>query len=136
MALGRTRSGAPVTGTQAVAGTDGSLTAPRLITFNTPVRPCIVTHHGQNDELLIKVNVELKDATSITDDFSTGATGKGMFVLPPKVTLADASKDPPEGGECYVDVSLGGLIAVHSVSIATVNSSDDLDDVSVVGWQP
>jgi hypothetical protein len=125
------RTGAPVTGTVAAAGTDNSLTLPRIIVFDRPVSPCIVTNHGATDEILVKVNVETKDATAVTEVFSQAA-GLGHFVIPPKVTLADAAKDPPEGGECHKDVSCGGQIAVHSVSICTVGG--DLDDVSVVGW--
>ncbi len=129
MSLGRTRSGAPNSGTQAADGTDGSMVLPRIILFDDPARPCIVTNHGTTDEILVKVNVEVNGTVSET---FTQANGLGHFVIPPKVTLADAAKDPPEGGECWVDVSMGGLIAVHSVSFVTV--SGDLDDVSVVGW--
>lgn len=125
------RSGAPVTGVQAAAGTDNDLTDPRIITFTRPVSPCIVTNHCQNGEILVKVNVELNGTVSET--FTT-ANGLGHFVVPPKITLADAAKDPPEGGECYVDVSCGGQLAVHSVSFCTTDAGDDLDDVSVVGW--
>ncbi len=129
------RTGAPSTGTQAADGTDNDLTDPRIILFDPPVRPCIVTHHGVNEELLVKINTELNGTVSET--FSQ-ANGLGHFVLPPKNTdfLADASDGPPTGSENHVDVSLGGQIAVHSVSFATTSGSDDLDDVSVVGWPP
>lgn len=133
--MGRIRSGQPVSGQVAAnrrayaAGVDGDLTDPRIIVFRAPVRPCIVTNHGATDEILVKVNVETTGTVSET--FAT--PNRGHFVIPPKVTLADAAKDPPEGGECWVDVSLGGQLLVHSVSIATVNG--DLDDVSVVGWK-
>lgn len=129
--MAKKRTGAPISGTVAANGTDGSLTLPRIFTFARPVSPCIVTNHGLTDEILVKVNVETKDATAVSEVFSQAA-GLGHIVIPPKATLADASKDPPEGGECYRDVSMGGLIAVHSVSVVTVNG--DLDDVSVVGW--
>lgn len=125
------RTGAPTTGTQAAAGADNDLTDPRIITFVRPVSPCIVTHHGQNDELLVKVNVELNGTVSET---FTQANGLGHFVIPPKIKLADASVDPPDGSANHVDVSMGGQLAVHSVSFCTTNASDDLDDVSVVGW--
>lgn len=128
------RSGAPVTGTTAADGTDNSLVLPRIITFSKPVSPCIVTHHGVNDELLVKVNTENKSGGTVTETFSQ-ANGLGHFVIPPKVTFADASKDPPEGSANYVDVSMGGQLAVESVSFCTTNGSDDLDDVSVVGWE-
>jgi hypothetical protein len=90
-----------------------------------------VTHHGQNDELLVKVNVEVNGTVS---EVFSAATGLGHFVIPPKITLADAAKDPPEGSACHVDVSCGGQLFVHSVSFCTTNAGDDLDDVSVVGW--
>ena len=134
MALGRTRAGTPTEGTQVAAGSDNSLTDPRIILFDPPCRPCIVTNHGATDEILVKVNTELNGTVSNDFDNDGDDDGLGHFVIPPRVTLADASKDPPEGGECYVDVSMGGLITVHSVSIATVGG--DLDDVSVVGWKP
>lgn len=127
--MSRTRTGAPVTGTQAAAGTDNSLVLPRIILFAKPCRPCIVTNHGATDEILVKVNTELNGTVS---EVFSAALGLGHFVIPPKVTLNDAGKGPPEGGECWVDVSMGGALAIHSVSIVTVNG--DLDDVSVVGW--
>lgn len=122
------RAGAPTAGTVAASGTDGNLSLPRIILFDRPVSPCIVTNHGLTDEILVKVNVEVDG--SVSEVFA--APNLGHFVIPPKVTLADAAKDPPEGGECYVDVSCGGQIAVHSVSFVTV--AGDLDDVSVVGF--
>ncbi len=129
------RSGAPTTGTQAVAGTDDDLTDPRIITFRRPVSPCIVTHHGVNDELLVKVNTEVLGVAAVTETF-TQANGLGHFVIPPKNTdfLTDGSDGPPTGSANHVDVSCGGQIAVHSVSFCTTHASDDLDDVSVVGW--
>jgi hypothetical protein len=133
MGRGAVRTGTPVAPTRVNAGTDGNLDNPIIYLFDPPVRPCIVTCHNQNDEVLIKVNVET-DGT-VTSPFS-GGTGKkaGHFVLPPRVTFADAAKDPPEGGPRWVDVSLGGQVLVFSVSMANVNSSDDLDAISVVGW--
>lgn len=136
MALGKARSGIPLEGTTAANGTDNSLTAPRIIIFDTPARPCIVTNHCQNSEILVKINTELNGTVSNDFDNDSDDDGLGHFVIPPKVTLVDASKDPPEGGECWVDVSLGGLVTVHSVSFVTTHASDDLDEVSVVGWRP
>lgn len=133
MGRGTVRAGAPITGTTAADGADNDLTDPRIIIFDPPVRPCIVTHHGQNDELLVKINTELSGTVSET---FTQANGLGHFVIPPKIKLADASVDPPDGSANHVDVSCGGQIAVHSVSFCTTNASDDLDDVSVVGWKP
>lgn len=135
MGRGSVRSGAPTTGTQAASGADNDLTDPRIILFDPPVRPCIVTHHGLNDELLVKVNTELNGTVS---KIFSQADGLGHFVIPPKNTdfLADASNGPPTGSANNVDVSCGGQIAVHSVSFCTTNGSDDLDDVSVVGFSP
>jgi hypothetical protein len=137
MGRGTVRSGAPATGTRAVDGTDDSLTLPRVITFDPPVRPCIVTHHGTNDELLVKVNTEVLGVTTVTETFSQD-NGLGHFVLPPKNTdfLADASDGPPTGSANHVDVSCGGQVAVHSVAFCTTHASDDLDDVSVIGFSP
>ncbi len=128
--MSKKRTGAPVTGTQVADGTDGSLTLPRIVLFSKPVSPCIITHHGQNDELLVKVNVELTG--SVSETFA--APNLGHFVIPPKIKLADGSVDPPDGSANERDLSCGGLVAVHSVSFCTTNASDDLDDVSLVGW--
>lgn len=132
----RTRVGAPDTGTQAADGTDDSLTDPRIILFANPQRPCVVTNHCTNSELLVKVNVELNGTVSET---FTQANGLGQFVIPPKQVIHHDTADgdetaPPEGSANWVDVSLGGQIAVHSVSFCTTHASDDLDDVSVAGW--
>lgn len=133
--MAKKRAGAPVTGTEVASGTDDSLVLPRIITFSKPVSPCIVTHHGTNDELLVKVNTEINSEGTVTETFSA-ANGLGHFVIPPKNTdfLADTGDGPPTGSACHVDVSCGGLIAVESVSFCTTHASDDLDDVSVVGW--
>jgi hypothetical protein len=87
---------------------------------------------------LVKVNVELNGTVSET--FSQ-ANGLGHFVLPPKQSLYydttdDPTVGPPDGSANQVDVSCGGQVAVHSVSFATTHASDDLDDVSVVGFNP
>ncbi len=128
--MAKKRVGAPVSGTVAASGTDNSLLLPRIIIFTRPCSPVIVTNHNVNEELLVKVNVELNGTVSET----FAAPKLGQFVIPPKVTFADGSKGPPEGGENWVDVSCGGLIAVHSVSFCTTNASDDLDNVSVDGF--
>lgn len=134
MGRGAVRVGPPVTGTQAADGTDTSLTLPRIIIFDPPVRPCIVTNHGTDNEILVKINTETDGTVSET---FTQANGLGHFVIPPKVTdfLADTNDGPPTGSANQVDVSLGGQIAVHSVSFCTPTAGD-LDDVSVVGWEP
>jgi hypothetical protein len=118
--------GAPDTGTQVAAGTDDSLTDPRIILFDKPVRPCIVANHCSNTEILVKVNTELNGTVSET--FSA-ANGLGHFIIPPK-----SSGFTKYGGMRHFDVSLGGLIAVHSVSICTTHASDSLADVSIVGF--
>lgn len=135
MGRGAVRAGVPTTGTTAADGTDNSLTLPRIIIFDPPVRPCIVTNHCTNSELLVKVNTELNGTVSET---YTAANGLGQFVIPPKETkfVADGGTEAPDGGARHVDVSCGGQIAVHSVSFCTTHASDDLDDVSVVGWNP
>ena len=132
MALGKARTGAPTSGTTAAAGTDNSLLLPRIILFSKPCRPCIVTNHCTNSELLVKVNVELNGTVSET----FAAPTLGQFVIPPKETkfVADGGTEAPDGGARHVDVSCGGLIAVHSVSFCTTHASDDLDDVSVQGF--
>ncbi len=126
------RSGAPVSGTVAASGTDNSLVLPRIILFDRPCSPCIVTNHCTNSELLVKVNTELNGTVSET----FVAPKLGQFVIPPKETkfLADTGTDAPDGGARHVDVSCGGLIAVHSVSFCTTHVSDDLDDVNVDGF--
>lgn len=131
--MGRVRSGAPTSGTVAAEGSDNSLTDPRIILFDPPVRPCIVTNHCVLDEIVVKVNTETSG--TVSEKFEV-ANGLGHFIIPPRATLADTSKDPPEGGECWVDVSMGGQIVVHSVSFCTRDGSDDLADVSVVGFAP
>ena len=134
MGLGTVRAGAPTSGTTAADGTDGSLTDPRIIIFDPPVRPCIVANHCTGGEILVKVNTELNGTVSET--FSA-ANGLGHVIIPPNVTAADVSKDYPEGGPRWADVSFGGLVAVHSVAISTVGQGNhDLDDVSVIGFEP
>ena len=126
MGRGTVRAGAPTTGTQAADGTDNDQTAPRILLFDPPVRPCIVTNHCVNEEVRVKINTELNGTVSET--FTT-ANGLGHFLLSPRVATG-------VGGVHTVDVSCGGQVAVHSVSFTTGNGSDDLDDVSVVGFQP
>jgi len=114
------RTGAPVSGTQAAAGTDNSLTAPRIILFNRPVSPCIVSNGtGNGNDVRVKVNTELNG--SVSNDFDNDADDDG----PGHFTVAD--------GET-IDVSIGSGLAVHSVSFVTLDAADDLDTVTVVGW--
>lgn len=122
MGRGSVRAGAPVTGTQAAAGTDNSLTDPRIITFSPNVRPCLVrlaaAVQANTAPVLIKVNVE--DSGTVSDDFNTGT---------PAHYALSAITDT-------IDVSEGGQISVRSISIATQHNDDDLDDVAVVGYEP
>ncbi len=118
--MGRIRVGAPVTGTQVAAGTDNSLTDPRIILFSKPVRPCIVANGtGNGNNIRIKVNTET-DGT-VSNDFDNDADDDG----PGHITIID--------GET-ADASIGGNLAVHSISVVTLAGADDLDLVTVVGW--
>lgn len=130
MGRGSVRAGVPTTGTTVNDGTDNSLTDPRIIIFDPPVRPCIVLNHNTNERCLIKVNVEPADSDgTVTNDFDndTDDDGSGHMASPRTlVTGADATP--------LVDVSMDGQVAIHSVSIATTNAGDDLDNISVIGW--
>jgi hypothetical protein len=136
MGRGTIRAGAPTTGTQAADGTDNDLTDPRIILFDPAARPCIVTNHCTNSEVLVKVNTV--EVSGVASETFTQANGLGHFVIPPKETkfVADGGTEAPDGGARHVDVSCVGQIIVHSVAICTTHASDDLDDVSVVGWGP
>lgn len=122
MGRGSVRTGVPTTGTTAVSGTDNSLTAPRVITFDPPVRPCwarltsAVT--ATTAPVLLKVNTEVIGVTAVSDDFSTGTAAHH--------TLSDINET--------IDLSEGGQLAVHSVSFASQDNADDLDDVMVAGF--
>ncbi len=122
MGRGSVRAGAPVTGTQAAAGTDNSLTDPRIITFSPNVRPCLVrlaaAVDGAGAPVLIKVNTEVDE--NVSDDFNTGT--KAHYALSAITTT--------------IDVSEGGQVSVRSISIATQHNDDDLDDVMVAGYEP
>ncbi|KKL17321.1 hypothetical protein LCGC14_2486710 [marine sediment metagenome] len=122
MGRGSVRAGAPVTGTQAAAGTDNSLTDPRIITFNPGVRPCLVrlaaAVQATTAPVLVKVNVEVNGVVS--DDFDTGTAAH--YALSAITTT--------------IDVSEGGQVSVRSISIATQHNDDDLDDVMVAGYEP
>ena len=122
MGVGSVRAGAPVTGTTAANGTDNSLTDPRIILFDPGLRPCIVANGtGNGNNIRVKCNTELTGTVSDDFDNDSDDTGPGFF------SVSD--------GET-IDVSIGGRIAVHSVSFVTLAGGDDLDDVSVVGWAP
>lgn len=115
----KTRNGAATAPTVTTAGTDGSLTAPRVVTFvNTYVRPCFVMN-GTGGGRAVKVKVNAPASNDFDND--SDDDGPGYF------TIAD--------GETK-DVSAGGLINVSTVSFVTLNGADDLDNVAVVGWSP
>lgn len=119
--MGRIRTQAAVEGTTAANGTDGSTTDPRIILFSHYVRPCILMNGtGNGNVVRAKVNAET-DGT-VSNDFDNDSDDDG----PGYVTIAD--------GET-ADLSLGGQLCVHSVSFITTDAGDDLDDVTVVGWE-
>ena len=122
--MGRVRVGSPTTGKVVNSGTDNSLTNPRIIIFKKPVRPCwlrlTVAVTATTAPVLVKVNVEPPDSDgTVTDDFSTGTKAH--------LTLSDILET--------ADLSNGGSLSVHSISIATQDASDDLDDIMVAGFQ-
>lgn len=130
--MGRIRVGAPTEGTTVRDGADNSLTDPRIIIFDPPVRPCIVLNHNTTERCLIKVNAEPPDSTgTVTNDFDNDSDDDGSGHMVGPLTIVGAAAQNPG-----VDVSMGGLISVHSVSLATTNAGDDLDNISVVGWPP
>ncbi len=122
MGRGSVRAGSPVQGTVAASGTDNSLTDPRIIIFDQPVRPCwlrlTVAVTAKTAPVLVKINVETNG--TVSDDFSTGTKAH--------LTLSDILET--------ADVSNGSAIAVHSISFVTQDNSDDLDDIMVVGFAP
>lgn len=119
--MGRIRVGAPISGTQAADGTDNSLTDPRIILFDPPVRPCIVANGtGNGNNIRVKVNTELNG--TVSNDFDNDSDDDG----PGHITILD--------GET-ADASLGNNVSVHSVSVVTLDGADDLDLVTVVGWR-
>lgn len=109
------RTGAAVSPTITTSGTDNSLTAPRLVTFASPVRPCVLqvplTFGGS---VVVKVNAP------VTNDFDNDADddGVGYFQV-----AAGTSQD----------LSFEGRVSIETVTFATT-AADDLDAVRVVGW--
>lgn len=122
MGQGTVRAGAPVQGTVAASGTDNNLLDPRIIIFDPPVRPCwlrlTVALQATTAPVLVKINTETDGA--VTDDFDSGTEAH--------LTLSSILET--------ADVSNGSVIAVHSISFATQDASDGLDDVMVVGFAP
>lgn len=129
--MGRVRVGAPVTGTVVNDGTDNSLTDPRIIIFDPPVRPCVILNHNTNERCLIKVNVEPPNSTgAVTNDFDDDSDDDGAGHMASPRTLVTGAAIPPG-----VDASVGGHLSVHSISLVTTHANDDLDKISVVGWR-
>jgi len=125
------RAGAPIPGTVVNDGTAGDADDPRVWLFDRPVSPCIVTSHTaafKSHEVSVKVNTEIPGSTP--EPF-TQAAGLGHFVLPTKRTEANLWRAAKEGGEVHLDVSCGGQIAVHSVSVSMIGT---MADISVVGF--
>lgn len=117
MSANSVRTGAATEPAVTNAGTDNSLTDPRVVEFNQYARPCIVTNHCVNAAIKVKVNAPASnDFDNDSDD-----DGAGYFII---------------AAGAHQDVSQEGRVAVKSVSFITQNASDDLDDVSVVGWLP
>lgn len=113
--MSRIRTGVSITPSQSAAGTDGSSTLPRVLTFKPYTRPCMVWNNtGNGRSIIVKLN-----ATDATDFGGGSDDGAGYFSIP------DGSS---------VEVSLGGLLCIDRVSFITTNSEDDLDDVEVHGW--
>ncbi len=130
--MSRPRVGPPSVGTVVNNGTDNSLTDPRIIIFDPPVKPCVVLNHNTNERCLIKVNVEPPGSTgTVTNDFDNDSDDDGSGHMTAAATTV-GNTDQSQG----CDVSMGGQISVHSISIATTHGSDDLDNVSVAGWGP
>lgn len=111
------RPGSAVTPTTDSAGTDGSAILPRVMTFPTYTRPCVVYNNtGNTNVIRVKVN-----ATDATDFGGASSDGVGHF---------------PINDGAATDVSMGGMINVQRVSFVTTAGGDDLDDVEVHGWEP
>lgn len=133
MGRGGVRAGAPTSGTTVNDGTDNDLTDPRIIVFDPPVRPCIVLNHNTNERCLIKVNVEPPNSDgTVTNDFDNDDDDDGLGHMAAYRTSTSLPADADHPG---TDVSVGGQIAVHSVSLVTTTASDDLDKISVIGWE-
>lgn len=119
--MSRVRTGSPVQGTTAATGTDGSTTDPRIVLFGSYVRPCIVMNGtGNGNVIRVKVNAEVN--ATVTNDFDNDPDDDGIG----HITIADGES---------AEVSLGGQLSVFSVSFITTNAGDDLDSVTVVGWE-
>ena len=94
----------PVTTT---AGTPG--TSDRFYTFSTPARPCIL-YNDTGVTVYVKMNVTESSPAS-TSDFDLKITAGG-----------------------FIDLSLGGQVAVYTVSVYAASGS--YDSVIVKGWYP
>lgn len=104
------------------AGTDNSLTAPRVCKFPTYVRPCIISvPAGFTAAIRVKVNPGATAATAAANDFDNDSDddGPGYFVV-----AAGATQE----------LTFDSRFNVERVSFVTQDAGDDLDDVSLVGW--
>ncbi len=123
MGRGTIRAGAPVAATEAVTGADNDLADPRIVTFDPPVRPCLirlqVAVQATTAPILLLVNAEVVGVTAVT--------------VP--VTAATATHALSSILET-IDLSEGGQVAVHSVSIASQHNDDEITEVVVQGWRP
>jgi len=116
MGRGVVRAGPAVEPTVTNDGTDNSQTDPRVVEFDTPTRPVIVSVPAT-----FGASIKVKINAAAANDFDNDADddGPGYFTV-----AAGATRE----------VSLDGQVAVQQVSFITQNAGDDLDDVSVVGW--
>jgi hypothetical protein len=104
------RVGVPTRATQVTAGTDNDLTAPRVVQFSNYGRPVIVANQtGNGNAIRVKINAT---DTNFSTDLGHFSINDGFAV----------------------DVSLGGLVNVVTVSFVTLAGGDSLDNVGVVGW--
>jgi hypothetical protein len=75
---------------------------------------------GNGNNIRVKCNAETNGTVSNDFDNDSDDDGPGYF------TVADGES---------IDVSIGGLVAIHSVSAVTLDAGDDLDDIAVAGWE-
>ena len=120
MSAGSVRTGPPRVPAIEKSGTDGNVTAPRVVTFKggdsgVAARPCLVHNNtGNGNAILVKINpTDAIDFGGASDD------GAGHF----RICDGDTT-----------DVSLGNVLSIERLSFVTTDSGDDLDNVIVVGW--
>lgn len=101
------RQGPGVPPTTTTAGTTGA--SDRFLTFAIPARPCIL-YNDAAVTVFVKINVTESSPAS-SSDFDLKITAGG-----------------------FIDLSLGGQVAVYTVSMYM--ASDDYANVIVKGWYP